>query len=262
MKRVAQCLALSMLVSFLAGVHAESKSITSNIILRVFLVRYHEELCSSFTIEVDGRQYLITAKHNLRGIKNGDLIQIRQKQGWHSLSVRPIYCEPLNVDIIVLALPQQISPAFPLAPTLSGAIISQDVYFLGFPYGLHSTESELSNWFPIPFVKKGILSALSRNPKGFTVIYVDGHNNPGFSGGPIVFMNEETKQLKVAGVISGYRNQRDKVIAEIKKSQRREPTIEETNLIVMSNSGILVGHSIENAIEAIKQNPIGPKVSQ
>ena len=62
----------------------------------------------------------------------------------------------------------------------------QDVYFLGFPYGLHGDMSALSNDLPFPFVKKGIISLFHND--GVNRIYLDGHNNPGFSGGPVVFM--------------------------------------------------------------------------
>lgn len=264
MKRVMDFFVLFILLSFLSAVPAQPQDITYKILKRIFLIKYKDNSCSSFTIEVGNRQYLVTAKHVFDGIKDGDIVYIFRDEKWYPLKVRPIYCEPSEVDIIVLAVPQQLSSRSPspLIPSLGGIILSQEVYFLGFPYGIYSTESELTNWFPIPFVKKGILSAIEINPRDFRVIYVDGHNNPGFSGGPIVFKDIKTKELKIAGVISGYQNQIDKVISEIRRKQGGKPKLEETNLIVVGNSGILIGYDIANAIEAIKRNPIGCEIKQ
>ena len=72
---------------------------------------------------------------------------------------------------------------------------------MGFPYfgAIKSGCEEFNRGFPIPFVKKAIVSAIN-NP----VIYLDGHNNPGFSGGPLVFWDYAEKRRKIMGVISGY----------------------------------------------------------
>ena len=66
-------------------------------------------------------------------------------------------------------------------------IYGQEVFFAGFPFGenLFTTSTQTVNGlFPMPFVKKGIISA-EATENGATILYLDGHNNPGFSGGPI-----------------------------------------------------------------------------
>jgi hypothetical protein len=40
--------------------------------------------------------------------------------------------------------------------------------------------------FSVPLIKKAIISA-TVHEHGATVLLLDGHNNPGFSGGPIVY---------------------------------------------------------------------------
>ncbi len=57
--------------------------------------------------------------------------------------------------------------------------MGQQVWFLGYPYGLGSH-------FPngeFPFIKRGTMSAIDSTNPHAVVLYVDGFNNPGFSGG-------------------------------------------------------------------------------
>ena len=79
---------------------------------------------------------------------------------------------------------------------------SQTVAFLGFPFGWDSGAESVNNGYPVPFIKAGIISAKADGPP--RRIYVDGHGNPGFSGGPLVFRplgQPLTVPVIVAGVI-------------------------------------------------------------
>jgi len=156
---------------------------------------------------------------------------------------------PGQVDIAVLALPLQITPTYPVEIGAANLYVSQDVYFLGFPFGLSTDAGDLNRGFPVPFVKKGVCSAFNLKPE-FMVIFIDGHNNPGFSGGPIVSVDPGSQTLRIVGVVSGYRFQEDRVIMQGAK----------TDLIVQSNTGILIGYGIKNALGAIEKNQIGPVV--
>jgi len=259
-------LTLSIVSVLLVSQRASSQDITTNILQRVFLIKYGNKFCSSFTVEVQQRQYLITSRHSFIGIKSGESIQIFRNNKWDSLTVKIIDPQPRDIDIIVFVLPIQISPSFPIEPTIDGLVLAQDMYFLGFPFGLGMDGNVLNNGFPLPFVKKGICSAINYSAsKGYTEIYVDGHNNPGFSGGPVVFVDKGSRSLRIAGVVSGYRNQDDKVFRRIvSKMGDKDAKIElaETDMIVQSNSGIVLGYSIKNAIDAISKNPIGPIVKE
>lgn len=83
--------------------------------------------------------------------------------------------------------------------------------------------------------------------QGINVFYLDGHNNPGFSGGPTVFTESDKNQYKVAAVVHGY-------------SSTEEPIFQagkETPMRWISNTGIVIDYDIRYAVEAIKANPIG-----
>ena len=148
---------------------------------------------------------------------------------------------------------------------MAGLTLSQNVYFMGFPFGLSMEGRSLNDGFPLPFVKQGICSAIIAPSKDYSVVFVDGFNNPGFSGGPIVFVDSSTKQLKVAGVVRGFRHQEDKVLRKVPKKEKKqgdEYELIETDMVVQSNSGLVIGFSIKSAVDVILKNPIGPLVKK
>ena len=125
-------------------------------------------------------------------------------------------------------------------------ILGQEVYFLGFPYGLNTNMGELNRNFPVPFIKKAILSAVYGK---LDLLFLDGHNNPGFSGGPVVFSQGRApaNAFSVAGVISGYRESTQPVY------RAGEATAFESAY----NTGIICAYGIRHVIRLIDQNSIG-----
>lgn len=94
------------------------------------------------------------------------------------------------------------------------------------------------------------MSAIDFSNKDAIVLYVDGHNNPGFSGGPIVFWDKKIKKFKIGGVIKGYRHEKSKIVDNDL----------DTGLQTYTNTGIIIGFSIKHAVDAIKNNPIGIEI--
>jgi hypothetical protein len=218
----------------------------------VFLIKYGDKFGSSFTIDVDNRQYLISAKHFLVELKESDHIEIFHDSQWKRLEVKRIDLKNPKIDILVLAPAVQLSPPLGLQPSIDNIILSQNVFFLGFPFGMKDEAKAINNYFPLPFVKRGIVSAMDFDNKEEKILYVDGYNNPGFSGGPIVFVDLKEKKLKVAAVVSGYRMQ----LADIYIYEKDKATA----LKAVTNSGLLIGYTIDAAIDAIKNKPIGVKI--
>ena len=221
-------------------------SITTNILQRTFQFSFGEDQGTCFTIDYDNRQYMVTARHLVEPITDSATIRIKHEKIWKDCPVNLVGHGEGEVDISVLAAGIQISPKYPLPPTSAGLVLGQDVYFLGFPYGLTSEIGELNQNFPLPFVKKATMSAMDFNPNLF---FLDGHNNPGFSGGPVVFseVGKLGAQLSVAGVISGYRFRKEPVYLEGKR----------TPLEFKYNTGIILVYGIKHATDLISQNPIG-----
>lgn len=226
---------------------AQTEAVTSNVLQRVFMIKYGDNVGTGFTIDVDNKQYLISAKHLLANLSESDQIEVFHDSQWKSLKVSRIDLENPRVDIIVLAPSLQLSPPLELQPSIGNILLSQNVFFLGFPFGMKEDVKALNNYFPLPLVKKGIVSSLAFANKDEKMLYVDGYNNPGFSGGPIVFFDWYEKKLKVAAVVSAYRNQ----LADVYDKGQA------TAFKAAMNSGILVGYTIDAAIDAIKKKPIG-----
>ena len=219
--------------------------ITSNVIHRVFRLKYREQTGTSFIINVDDNQYFVTAKHVVQVEENDDIlhslsvgeeVEIFRDNSWHPIPVTVVAHSEIS-DVSIFKIKQNI-PAHPMPATTDGIFYGQDVYFLGFPYGLSSVVGEINRHFPLPLVKKGILSSMFNVELG-GMFFVDGHNNPGFSGGPVIFTDQKTKEQKVAGIIHGYQ-------PEFKNIAGRLTPIENTN------SSIIIAYSISNAIDLIE----------
>lgn len=122
----------------------------------------------------------------------------------------------------------------------NGIWYGDEMYFLGFPHG-----------------READIGANIR----FAILKLDGHNNSGFSGGPVVYkkmqlivpkegglsMRKGPNPLLFAGVVSGYFE--EEVAGDLIQ----------TNVGVKSkvNSGMMLVYRIEHASALIQQNPIG-----
>ena len=161
--------------------------VTSNVLERVLMLQVGSKTGTAFTIDVDGRQYLITAKHMVEGLRHEDTIRIRKGGAWSPLRVTIFRCDD-PVDIAVLVTQAQLTGDFPLEPTSEGLAVGADAFFVGFPYGWVPS-LQLSGGYPIGLAKKATVSAFDPLPdhKGMRII-LDGYNNPGFSGSPVVFL--------------------------------------------------------------------------
>lgn len=218
--------------------------ISANVISRTFHIKYSSGTGTCFTIDIDGKQYFVTAKHVIKNLKDDDEVEIYYKNQWIKIKAKLIG-HSVTADVSVFAIDLHIG-GYPLPATIEGIVYGQDLYFLGFPYGLKSKIGALNREFPLPLVKKGILSAMffDQTEKYFLI---DGHNNPGFSGGPVVYKKLNSKNFNVGGIISGYR-------VELENTYLNDNV---TPIQIKTNTGIIIAYSIDNALELIRHNPNG-----
>lgn len=220
--------------------------ITSNVIHRIFRIRWGDSIGTAFTIDVDNKQYLVTAQHVVKGLHDKAQLSVFGNQNWKPLDVNLVGHCASGIDISVLAPSQQLTTAgLPIEPTAAGLIYGQEVFFLGFPYNFFVDVIFTDEGYPLPFVKRATASCFDAN-----VLLLDGHNNPGFSGGPVVFGAPGQMVLKVAAVISGFKAVSEPVL------NNGTPT----NLSYWHNTGIIVSYSIKYALELIQANPIGIEI--
>lgn len=224
--------------------------ITANVFQRTFFIKSGNSTGTAFSIDVDNRRYLVTASHVCADGENTTEIQIYHEATWKNLPVKVVGMgDPtrLDADIAVLAADTVIGAAHPLPASSEGLIWGQDVYFLGYPYGLH-TLANVNGGFPLPLVKRALMSGSVGTE--FEVFLLDGHNNPGFSGGPVVFKPSGSQQFSVMGVVSAYRTE------EMPVTLNGQPT----GLAGAANTGIIIAPSIKRATDMIESNPIGPTI--
>ncbi len=194
-------------------------------------------------MEYKGKQYLITAKHLVDDLPHNDAhVQLFRAADWKDLTVNILTPKNPDVDIAVLTLRNRIVTQEDAGfgeLTFRGCRVGAEVYFLGYPHGLDS----LNGSDYVPFVKKGVMSAIDGRDETAVVLYVDGFNNEGFSGGPLAFYDPDKKTWKIAGVIQGY-------VQEPAKARVGRQNVD-TQILV--NSGILIAHNIEHALQAIDE---------
>jgi hypothetical protein len=225
--------------------------IPGEILQSVCLIRpTRNTTASCFLITISHKAVFVTAKHLFpNGINNSNIsFDLYRNDGWQNCPGQLYLHSNKSVDVAIITtdLPRVENP---YDVEDSKYFVSQDCYFLGFPYGMKlddnkPKEQQINSGFPIPFVKKAIISSFLTDANNVRNIYLDGHNNPGFSGGPVVVKNlRSTKfKMRIIGVISGYRNHINEITTPLGKIQTTE------------NSGIVVSHSIKHVYEILQGN--------
>jgi Trypsin-like peptidase domain len=279
---VAHKMLLGVLAITLAAMTLPSygQAVTANVLRRTLLIKVASGYGTAFTIEVDNRQYIVTAKHVVNSVPDQaeSTIHILNKSGWSPVRVKIFKCaEP--VDVAVLVPPEQITVNFSLEPTSVGLMVGQDAYFVGFPYG-HTFAKSYSNLPDIfGLVKKATVAQLDSMPASNAQrILLDGYNNPGFSGSPLVWRDVSQPGIvfKVAGVITSFESyvapvsekveiQENQITAEDRAQNRILRTsdgkiyrLKDTGKVVQMNTGIATAWDIQSAVDLIRKHPVGP----
>ncbi|WP_082547577.1 serine protease [Rhodanobacter sp. Soil772] len=222
--------------------------VPSNILQRTFRLLHRDATGTGFTFEVNRRQYLATARHVVEGLQTDSSIGVSCNGTWQQVVIGSVWLSPTGADVALLSLRQQLSPIHGVAMLGDGATfsLSQQAYFLGFPYGLQTEVGQLNNGYPIPFVKSGIVSSFSLPSGGSQVVYLDAINNPGFSGGPIVTISPNGEVVIVA-VVSAYRYNEDKILLNG----------QDTGLTYRANTGLVIGYSVNELWQQAKLSADG-----
>ncbi|NIF29177.1 trypsin-like peptidase domain-containing protein [Pantoea sp. Tr-811] len=222
-----------------------------SILTRTFHVLHCGGIGTAFTIDVDGRQYLATAEHVVKGLASGSSISVHRNGSWQEVAIGEVWHSTTGADVSLLSLKEPLSPSEPIGlGTSASYYLSQQIYFLGFPFGLHMEAAQINNGFPVPFVKTGIISSFSPKSGGSQLIYCDGYNNPGFSGGPIVVITPQN-QVFVIGVVSGYRYNEDPVMLNGA----------DTGLTYRANTGLVIGWGIDELVVQARAAKSGALIS-
>ena len=218
-------------------------AVPAEILQRTVLIKVGSAYATAFSLDYEGKLYLVTARHVVAALPDTNAtLQVKQGDKWAELHTkRTLYPPAKEVDIAVFETGEKVTTPFQVTAVRKGvgAALGQQVWFLGYPWGMGSRFMNGE----IPFVKRGTMSAVDHSNPDAVIVYIDGFNNPGFSGGPIIYWDLATHTYGILGVIKGFRDDTAKLMVNGAQV--------DTELVV--NSGILVGYSIQHAIQAIEQ---------
>jgi hypothetical protein len=318
-RKSAVVVACLTLLSSPAASFSQSIVISRIALLQTRLIQTTKSVGTAFVVNVDNREYWITAKHIFTGIENAPpgifttkTVQANlllpysrgdkeQDKKWVTITFTTI--DPgKDIDILVLAPDHSVTKYLPAEsmklasdadPADEHALvpIGGDCDFLGYPYGSGwraaipvytlnkgakphdgdkytiSDTTKTIGWAWSPFVKRCTLSA-SLVQNGITVFVLDGINNLGFSGGPVV--TGKGPSLEVFAVVSGFHAEPLEVLPAPEPGQSYISPIppppplpgqkskSQPRQVVESNSGLILAYDITPAIKAIHDNAIGP----
>ncbi|WP_209425606.1 serine protease [Pararhodobacter sp. SW119] len=198
-------------------------------------------------IDYDSKQYLVTAAHLISDRPEADC-KIFLSESWQDFPCRLI-ASNLDYDVAVLRMPVFFDRRhLPLELDDKNIILGQTISFLGFPFGYYGfAQGGWDEKFPLPFVKKGCIATF--HTRGFPHrIVVDGLNNPGFSGGPIVFSHSGKR--KVAGIVVGMHEEERFLTYAFKEGHPEK-------LLYAQNSGLVYGAAASIILRLIDENSGG-----
>lgn len=215
--------------------------ITANVWERVVLVVCGNGFGTGFTLDHEDGQYLVTARHV---VESGAPVRALVRGKAAAVQLTALTVPVPEADVAVFRLDRPITPpGLPLAASMDGMVFGQDAYFLGFPLGI--TFDLGDEYFPL--VKRCTVSGTTQRYQGRTILLLDGWNNRGFSGGPVVFRPPTAagvrEPLRAAGIVTAYRTE----AGPVTEAGRAVPGTE-----VRLNTGIIIAEQIMRATEAIE----------
>jgi hypothetical protein len=290
---------LCLMVAFCC-LHAGADGVPESVFYRVLMIQTTvngvDDQGTGFTLDVEGRQYLVTAKHMVAGLKSEDTIQVRKYDAsgslkWVPFKMKIFTCDD-PVDIAVMVPREQLTLSGPMQPVgnAGGPVFGGDVNFVGFPLGMSmeitETTAELPHLTsPFGYVRRAMLSGLKNVKIGETTkteYILDGHNLFGFSGSPVVYRGNDGIP-RVMAVISSFRPDYGPVLTPkqirpeeataadygagriVKKDghtyRLEEPTEMNNERYVILNTGIAQAYDIRHAVDLIKLHEEGPKIT-
>jgi hypothetical protein len=261
-------------------------NVAGNTLSSTLMLRTSNGQGTGFTVNVDGRQYLVTVRHLVTGLGSQGRVEVAKNDengeiAWDEYTMKIFRCSG-STDIAVLIPPGLLTDADPLEPQDSFNI-GQDAYFVGFPFGMYS-RAKVNYRRPIPLIKHGLVSGVRYEPSdGSDLILLDGFNIFGFSGSPVTYWSPPNHSRLLA-VISGFRPDYSEVLVrkeirqqDIKREDAERGRVYEedghiyllvdkkvvnkpAHEMVIVNTGIVRAYGIKAAIDLIKLHPIGPVV--
>lgn len=252
-KKIRQLLyTLTIALSAFSSLTSYSQNpIQTDIISHVFYIKVGNRTGTGFLIG-QSTNYLVTARHILNErYDNNDSITYYVNGGgtWESYEGIVFLHQNPFVDIAIIK-PDSINEWNPpFKPNGKGLFYGEEVRFLGYPYNIITSRkvNDGEIFYPIPIIKKGMHNGVVE-VNGINLLLFEGHNNSGFSGGPIISKNWQQKP------ISTFRN----LVAVTRGFIPGKFSIDTKRgtLEIYENSGIMIGTPASYISEILELNGI------
>ena len=175
-----------------------------------------ESMASTFNFEGDtlggatcfkifhgSKQYFVTAAHLFKpNDKSGDIVPVRLliSGNLKDFDARVYFHKKRNIDVALIKLPDDVPQGKGISLDSIHLSFGSPVFFYGYPLSNLGTQTPEIKF---PIIKSAILSGVVKYGN-VDVLVLDGHNNRGFSGGPVVAYDTGTKKTHLVGLVSGY----------------------------------------------------------
>lgn len=187
-----------------------------------------------------GNIFLVTVRHLFSNVQHGSNVNIEIATMSGNLNIAGIIYFPKDfggqqIDMALIKIQQSLTPVF-YAFHREPYAICQEAYFTGFPFQIRLDAAGVNNGYPLPVVKKGIISGYNISHRQFLF---DGHNNRGFSGSPIGYHDLNDQRSYLIGVVCAY------------YTQGNQLNIGGANYSYTENSGIFLAYDFEHALDLL-----------
>jgi hypothetical protein len=134
--------------------------ISQHVFARVFHIRCGSKHGTAFLGTFEGEEYFITADHLISAYSESCPVEYEHQETWHSVPVELLgrgtsINKEFDVAVFKWRGSQIKSESLPLDP--NGAFVSDDAYFLGYPYTMASDPQALGGWSMALVKKSGFL---------------------------------------------------------------------------------------------------------
>ncbi len=175
--------------------------ITSECYHRTLRIQYRANVGTAFIADIDGEEWVVTAKHLVEGMTPNDKLGVWQDGGWKELELSAVVFGVDGEDIALLS-PEvpMASPEMRVPFQTAGMVYASDCYLLGYPYE-PIDDRGMNRGLGLPFVTKGCISAYDLDKH---LLFADITNNYGFSGGPLIVPTGVAKpRFQCIGIVQG-----------------------------------------------------------
>lgn len=155
-----------------------------------------------FRISDGSKNMIVTARHLFsKKHKSGDIVTYLFNEDSKTVTGKIYLSDNPKVDVALLEFNLNYKFDIMSHPVQGSYTLGQECFFVGYPLnGKYHTMFQNKN---VGLIKKAIISGAIIED-GVSKIYLDGHNINGFSGSPIIAIDEKTNDFIIVGLISGF----------------------------------------------------------